>query len=101
MLDIRQRAVDFDQARREANAAAALLEMEGGSAAAAASKVFDDTEEQMDQAGGDGLRGDAFAGMTGERMDLDLLNKETGLKDRQYRFLSIAVMGLTSLNSGL
>jgi hypothetical protein len=75
--------------------------MEGGSAGAAASKAFEDAEEQMDQEGADGLRGDPFAGMTGERMDLDLLNKETGLMDCQYRFLSIAVLGLTSLNSGL
>jgi hypothetical protein len=90
MLDIRQRAVDFDQARREANAAAALLEMEGGSAAAAASMAFEDAEERMDEAGGDKLRGDAFAGMAGDRMDLDLLNKETGLKDCQYPCSSIA-----------
>jgi hypothetical protein len=59
--------------------------MEGGSAAAAAavSMAFEDAEERMDEAGGDKLRGDAFAGMAGDRMDLDLLNKETGLKDCQ------------------
>jgi hypothetical protein len=73
--------------------------LEGGSVIGTPkrSKVFDDTEEQMDQAGGDRLWGDAFAPMTGKRMDLDLLNKETGLKYRQYRFLSITLMGLTSL----
>ena len=81
MIVIRQRAVDFDQARREANAAATLLEIEGGSAAVVASKAFEDAEKHMDQE--DGLQGDPFSGMTGERMDLDLLNKETGLKDCQ------------------
>lgn len=83
MLEIRRRAVDFDQARREANAAAALLEMEGGVAATSAAKAFDEAEEKMDEAGGDKLRGDAFAGLVGNKMDVDL-NKETGLKDRKY-----------------
>lgn len=30
MMSVRQKASEFDQARREANAAAALLEMDGG-----------------------------------------------------------------------
>jgi hypothetical protein len=38
MLDIRQRAVNFGQDRRDANTASALLDMEGGNAAVAASK---------------------------------------------------------------
>jgi hypothetical protein len=97
MLDIRQRAVDFDQARREANAAAALLEMEGGSAAVAASKAFEDVEERMDEAGSDMLPGDAFVGMSGDKMDLDLLNKETGLKDCQYLLSGIAAEAVANL----
>lgn len=62
MLDIRQRAQQFDQARREANAAAALLEMEGGNGAPP------------------GAGGDSFGNLS--QMDMDELNKETGLKDR-------------------
>lgn len=66
MLDIRQRAEQFDQARREANAAAALLEMEGGNAATPGADV--------DMAGGL------------SNTDMDELNKTTGLKDRTFRF---------------
>lgn len=64
MLDIRQRAEQFDQARREANAAAALLEMEGGNGAPPGI--------------GSTLLGDP------SKMDMDELNKQTGLKDRAY-----------------
>lgn len=73
MLAIRQRAVDFDQARREANAAAALLEMEGGTTASA---TFDDADGKIDDAGGKKL-GAGLGGLG----DLDALNKETGLRD--------------------
>jgi hypothetical protein len=65
MLDVRQRAQDFDQARREANAAAALLEMEGGAASNGAEQ-----DKAIDDA-------------TADSMDIDPLEKTTGLKDRK------------------
>lgn len=64
--------------------------MESESTTASASKAFEDAEETMDEAGGDKLRGDTFAGMDGDRIDVDLLNNEIGLKDCHYLFPSIA-----------
>ena len=54
MMSVRQKASEFDQARREANAAAALLEMESGG---------------------------KFGGGTAAAEELEL---QTGLKDRQF-----------------
>lgn len=54
MMSVRQKASEFDQARREANAAAALLEMESGG---------------------------KFGGVTAAAEELEL---QTGLKDCQF-----------------
>jgi hypothetical protein len=83
MLDIRQRANDFDQARREANAAAALLDLEGGGAPASGPAVaaLDQAQQKMEEAGpGDTAKTpfSTLGAMDGSKMDLD---KETGLKD--------------------
>jgi hypothetical protein len=44
----------------------------------------------VDEAGaGDSLRG-GFMGMAGDKIDVALSNKDTGLKDCQYLFLGIA-----------
>lgn len=58
MMSVRQKASEFDQARREANAAAALLEMESGG---------------------------KFGGGTAAAEELGL---QTGLKDCQFSFCS-------------
>ena len=83
MLDIRQRADDFDQARREANAAAALLDLEGGGAPAASAALsqVDAAEQKMEKAGAGDTAQTSFSSLGGvSKMDLD---KETGLKDRE------------------
>jgi hypothetical protein len=83
MLDIRQRADDFDQARREANAAAALLDLEGGGGPTSgpAAAALDQAQQKMENAGPGDTAKTSFADlgeMAGNKMDLD---KETGLKD--------------------
>ncbi|KAG9056060.1 putative DNA helicase ino80 [Serendipita sp. 407] len=84
MLEIRRRATDFDQARdqarREANAASALLGIKGGAASPSASNALEDAEKRMLENGGDQMRNDAFGGFESQ-MDIDGLDKQTGLKD--------------------
>lgn len=78
MLDIRQRADDFDQARREANAAAALLDLEGGGAPSALGQV-EAAEQRMENAGAGDTAKVSFSSLGAvAEMDLD---KETGIKD--------------------
>jgi len=91
MLDIRQRAEDFDQARREANAAAALLDLEGGSASLSGSAAIalSQAEQKMAEAGpGDTVDKKSFSSfgaLAGGKMDLD---KQTGLKDCPSSFIN-------------